>query len=422
MVIDIKIIWKRYMQKKINRDFFITVLTVILPVSMQFFYIRYISYNVDKEIFGNFVLLQTLIAALSYIFIQIPSQAYDRFYNTSKDKVLFLNEFRTILIFVNILSFLCILLYGYLYEKYYFVSLFLLFVLFVLLNNYSFNQKVFLLNLERTKYFYLKLLESTAKFITPLIAYYFYQTLDSFLFGLTIGYLIAFIILMSYMKEYKFQIVVRLDNLKKYFKFAYPILFVSIFTWGISFSDRYFIDFYLTTKDVALYAILAQVAGIGQIVGQIFYLYVNPKVLKMFEENEANALQYLSKMLKYLALVFVLLSIIALVLPNAIYELLIEPSVIGNTYYFYTFMLLIVGIFFTVYQTAYSMYLNLFKKLNILSYIYLAAFLINLVGNFFIDDYGIIAAAISTLVAYFLILLLQIIYIKKLKYSKIYEC
>ena len=77
-----------------------------------------------------------------------------------------------------------------------------------------------------------------------------------------------------------------LENQKKYFKFAYPILFVSIFSWGISFLDRYFIEYFINTEKVAIYAILAQVAGIGQIVGQIYFLYVNPKILKMFEENQ----------------------------------------------------------------------------------------------------------------------------------------
>jgi len=79
---------------------------------LQFIYIRYVSYNIDEEVYGNFILLQTLIVALSYIFLQIPSQAYDRFYNEAKDKISYINEFRTILIFVNILSILLILLYG----------------------------------------------------------------------------------------------------------------------------------------------------------------------------------------------------------------------------------------------------------------------------------------------------------------------
>ena len=58
-------------------------------------------------------------------------------------------------------------------------------------------------------------------------------------------------------------------------------------------------------------------------------------------------------------------------------------------------------------------YIKLFKKVYILSYIYLIAFIVNIIGNLFIKDYGIIAAAISTLVAYIVILLLQIIYVSK---------
>lgn len=403
------------MQIKIDKNLTITFLTVVIPVLMQFIYIRYISYNVEKEIYGNFVLLQTIIVALSYIFIQIPSQAYDRFYNTTKNKIEFVNEFRTILIIVNILSLILIVLYGYIVDKYSMLILFLIFIYFVLLNNYSFNQKVFLLNLERKKYFYLKILESAAKFITPLLAYYYYPSLESFIIGLVVGYLISFIILLTYMQDYKFKIVLNIQNQKKYFRFAYPILFVSIFSWGISFLDRYFIEYFINTEKVAIYAILAQVAGIGQIIGQIYFMYVNPKILKMFEENENNALEYLSKMLKWFGIIFLLLILVSFFIPIQIYEILLEPKIIRDNYYFYTFILLLIGIFATVYQTAFSMYLNLFKKLNILSYIYLIAFIVNIIGNLFIKDYGIIAAAISTLVAYIVILILQMIYVSRYK-------
>lgn len=407
------------MQIKIDKNLTITFFTVAIPILMQFIYIRYISYNVEKEIYGNFVLLQTIIVALSYIFIQIPSQAYDRFYNTTKNKIEFVNEFRTILIIINVLSLMLIVLYGYIVDKYSMLILFLIFIYFVLLNNYSFNQKVFLLNLERKKYFYLKILESAAKFITPLIAYYYYPSLESFIIGLVIGYLISFIILLTYMKDYKFKIVLNIENQKKYFKFAYPILFVSIFSWGISFVDRYFIEYYLNTEKVAIYAILAQVAGIGQIIGQIYFMYVNPKILKMFEENQNSTLAYLSKMLKWLGLIFILLTLVSFFIPIQIYEILLEPKIIRDNYYFYTFIILLISIFATVYQTAFSMYLNLFKKLNILSYIYLIAFIVNVIGNFFIKDYGIIAAAISTLISYVVILGLQMIYISKYKRREI---
>jgi O-antigen/teichoic acid export membrane protein len=142
-------------------------------------------------------------------------------------------------------------------------------------------------------------------------------------------------------------------------------------------------------------------------------MYVNPKILKMFEQNQNSTLAYLSKMLKWLGLIFILLTLVSFFIPIQIYEILLEPKIIRDNYYFYTFILLLIGIFTTVYQTAFSMYLNLFKKLNILSYIYLIAFIVNVIGNFFIKDYGIIAAGISTLVAYIVILLLQILYVSK---------
>ena len=147
----------------INRPLLITMITVAVSTMLQFIYIRYVSYNVDREIYGNFVLLQTLVVALSYIFLQIPAQAYDRFYNQAKDKIAYINEFRTLLILVNIISIFIIVLYGYFIDKFSFEILAILFVYFALLNNYNFNQKIFLLNLERKKYFYLKSIASIRK-------------------------------------------------------------------------------------------------------------------------------------------------------------------------------------------------------------------------------------------------------------------
>lgn len=397
---------------RLKKDFLITVLTVLVPLVMQFFYVRYISYNVDKIDYGNFILLQTLITALSYVFLQIPSQAYDRFYNTTKNKLYFANEFRSLLIIINIISLFIIICYGYFMDKFSYDILLILFFYFVLLNNYSFNQKIFLLNLERKKYFYIKFFEGIAKFVIPVIFYIYEHTLFSFLLGFTVGYTIAFSILHLFMKDYKFYFVFNFNNLKKYFLFAYPFLFISIYSWGIAFSDRYFIEFLSTTENLAIYALLAQVAGFGQIIGQIYTIYVSPKILKQFEEDREQSLIMLKKYLTLLFLIFVFLGIIAFLIPVELYSLLLEPTLIEQSYFFYTFIILLAGIFITIFQTALGMYLNLFKKLGVLSYIYLLAFIINIYGNFYIKEYGILAAAVSTLIAYITILIGQLIYLK----------
>jgi O-antigen/teichoic acid export membrane protein len=118
--------------------------------------------------------------------------------------------------------------------------------------------------------------------------------------------------------------------------------------------------------------------------------------------------------LKILAFIFTLLAVVAYFLPIQVYEILLEPKIISQDYYFLTLIILVIGIFLTVFQTAYSMYLNLFKRLDVLAYIYLIAFIFNILGNLFIKDYGIIAAAISTLVAYSVILIAQVLYVWKI--------
>ena len=398
---------------KFNKDFQITIFTVIITVTMQFLFIRYASYSIAKVDYGNFVLLQTFIAGLSAIFLQIPGQAFDRFYNKSKDKLVFINEFRTILIGINILSLILVALYSFIYDKFSLEILIVLFIYFVLLNNYALNQKIFLLNMDRGKYFYLKILETASKFIFPIIFYYYFQALESILYGIVVGYLFSYTILHIFLKEYKYSFVMKWNNLKKYFLFAYPIMFVSIFTWGISFSDRYFIDYFLTTEDVAIYSLLAMVAGIGSIVGQIYFMYAEPKILKRFEENSDATHKMINAYIIKLIIVFGALGLIAMVLPKFFYTILLEKEIVYDPYYFNTMMILLVAMFVNILHVAHHMHLKLIKRLDVLAYIFLVAFVINLVGNLLIKEYGIMAAALATLIAYIIIFILQIVYISR---------
>ena len=396
-----------------NRDFNITIATVVITVVLQFLFIRYASYGIAKVDYGNFVLLQTLIAGLSAMFLQIPGQAFDRFYNQQIDKVMFVNEFRTMLIGINILSVFIIILYGFIYSKFSFEVLAIMFLYFVLLNNYALNQKVFLLNMQRGKYFYLKVLEASSKFLFPIVAYFYYQTLESLLVGIVVGYLFSYAVLIYFLKGYPYTLVFKWDNLKKYFLFAYPVVFVSIFTWGISFSDRYFIDYYKSTEDVAIYSLLAMVAAIGAIVGQVYFMYAEPKILKLYEEDPHATFAMIGGYLKKLTMVFAFMSLVAVLLPKGIYTILLEKEVVYNDYYFQTMMILLVAIFINILHIAHHMYLKLLKRLDILAYVLFVALVVNLIGNMFIAKYGIMAAAISTLLAYITILVLQMVYVSR---------
>ena len=113
-----------------------------------------------------------------------------------------------------------------------------------------------------------------------------------------------------------------------------------------------------------------------------------------------------------LSIIFSFLLIIMLVLPKGFWTILVEPEIVNDSYYFLSMIFLTIGIFINVLHVALRVYLKLFKSLHILALMLLIALIVNLIGNLFIDQYGIIAAALSTLLAYLSILIMEICYIQ----------
>ena len=401
-----------------NKSLLISILTILITVSLQLIFIRYASYSIEKIDYGNFILIQTLLSGLMLLFLQMPIQSFDRFYNQSTNKESIINEFKTIVLFLSGMSIFTIMLYGIILEKFSNELLLIVYFLFMLISYFAITQRIFLLKIERKKYLYFRIFEALSKFLLPIIFYIYFTSLKSLLLGMTIGYTISLIILSLYTQEYSIKYQINWDNLKKYLIYSYPIFFFSIFNWGITFSDRYFIEYFLSTEDLAIYGLLGMSAAIGQIFGQIYSIYAEPIILKLYETNKEEAYIQLNKYLLILLNIFIVLIIIFLILPKSIYTVLLEPKLVYDSYYFQTMLLLIITIFIGVLHTAHHMYFKLLKKLNILAYIYLIALFINLFGNLYILDYGIIAASISTLISYLVILTCQSIYISSILRKK----
>lgn len=403
-----------------NKSFLLSIVSVGIPLLFQLFYVRFVSYEVDKQIYGNFILLSALIYGLSQILLSIPGQAFSRFYNTHNDKNYFINEFRTYLLAVNTLSIFAIGIIYFFYKDRFSTEIYiLLYILFALFNNYTFNQKIFLLSLEREKYLILKVFEGAAKFLFPLFIYFFYKTLESFLAGIVLGYIVSFLILVKYLKHIPFQFSFNIKNQIKYFLFAYPILISSIFSWGMSFSDRFFIDIFLTPKDVAIYSLLAQFSAFGQVLATIYGIYVNPIILNKFEKNHEEGVLLLRYYLKKFFIVLIGTFCIILLIPIDVLSIFLQKEIISDDYLYATFLLLTLGVLLTVFQTAMSLYFVLYKKLHIHATIFGIAAVINFGLNFFIADYGIIMAAIATLIAYTILNVLIILWIKNFEQKSV---
>jgi len=379
---------------------FISILTVLLPLIFQLAYIKYISYNVNQNIYGDFILLSSFVILLTQVFLSLLMQAFGRFYHASK-KIDFINEFRTYLIIVNVLSLLVFYIFYLFYGVRFEIKIYLfIYLLFILSNSYALNQQLFLLNLERKKYFILKIFEGSAKFIVPIIGYYYFPTLNGLVAGIVVGYLISFSLIASFLKEYPFKITFNLVNHKKYFKYAYPMIFTALSSWSISFSDRYFIDYFLDTKEVAVYSLLSQLAGFAQIAGMIYATYVVPKVLSMYNSDQMQAYRLLRKYLKDFVLSLIVLFIIFLLLPKELFVIFVKKDIIADSYYSSVLTILVLSVFLTILQTAVSLYFVLFKKLFIYAVFFIIAAFINIIINFSISEYGIIAAAYSTVISY----------------------
>lgn len=390
----------------------VSILTVIIPMIFQLLYIRYVSYSIPKSIYGDFIILTTFILALSQIFLSLPMQAFSRFYNSS-EKNSFINEFRSYLFFINIICIpMVYLFYLHYSDRFDFKIYIFIYIFFIVSNNFILNQQIFLLNLDRKKYLFLKIFEGSAKYLLPIVYYYIYETLESLLIGLLIGYVLSFSLIYVYLKNYKFKFTFNFNNQKKYFLYAYPMIFTSVSSWSITFGDRFFIDYFLNTSYVAIYSILSQFAGFSQIIGTIYAIYVTPIILKDFEKNGNNTFELLDKYLKIFVIILILLFFIFLLLPRNTYILFIEKNIILNDDYYILFIVLVLGSFLTVFQTALSLYFVLLKKLKIHAIFFTIAAIINIILNFYIKDYGLIIAGLSTLFAYIFLSLSIIFWIK----------
>jgi O-antigen/teichoic acid export membrane protein len=396
-----------------NKALLLTILTALVPLVFQVLYLRFISYEVDKKVYGEFIILSSFIYGLSQIFLSIPGQAFSRFYNTVENKTYFINEFRTYLIIINIISIFMVyglyLIYGDRFDVLIYILIYFLFGVF---NNYSFNQKIFLLSLERGKYFILKILEASAKYLFPLFMYYKFRTLESFIVGIVLGYILSFIFLLYYVKGFPFKVEFNLENQKKYFIYAYPIVFSAIFSWSMSFSDRYFIDYFLDIEDVAIYSILTQVSAFGMIIASVYGMYINPIILKKYEKSADMAFIKLKAYLKQYVTILLLAFSCVFIIPIELFEIVIEKKIINSEYYYMTYIILFTSVLFNILQMALSLYFVLLKKLNVLAKMFFIVAVLNIIVNFFIPLFGIIAAAVSTLISYMVLVLLIVIWLR----------
>jgi len=385
----------------LNKGIKYTLLTVIVPILLQIYFLHYISFNVPKALFGDFTVIYVFIFAIVQLFTSIPLQSLNRFYNEASCKEEYINEYRTIGLYLSVVSCLSVLvMFGLYRERFSLLEYAYAASLLLILVNYAIGQQIFLINLQRVHYFYLKAAEGAAKFAIPLIFYQLYGGVDSLLLGMLIGYIISYIMFIYLGRNVKFESKLVFVNLKKYTKYAYPIVFSTVASLIITFSDRFFVDYYAGVEKLGIYSVLCQFAGFAQVIGIAYATYTTPILLKQFEESPTKALIKVKKYLLVLFLMLTLLYLIFLAVPKFILAMLVSPDIIYEQEFYLTFSLIVASVFLAVFQTALSIYFVFYKRLLIHAGAFFAVAVLNFAINFGIEKYGMIMAAISTLIAY----------------------
>ena len=394
-----------------NKALVLSGLTVIVPILIKVFAIKFISENIELNIYGIVAIIETITLGLTQVLLSVPVQSFNRFYNESKNKEKIINEFKTSIYLSSLLIILILPpLYILSFEHISINSLMLSVLYALLINNYTSKQNILIISFKRKIYMIFQLCESLTKISFPIIGYLFLRNLEGYLLGLVLSSLAmnAFITINT---KSNFKRLIRISDFKKYFLFSYPILITTFAAWSISFSDRILIKTFISDDTLGKYSLLAQLAAMGQILGSIFTLYVNPIILELYESNKKEAYLKLSNYLIKLLFLSLLVLIFIILLPIDFISLFINKTIINENYY--AFIILVASIIFAVLQNSISLYFVLEKKLLLHAKFYIIVAIINITLNFSLLSYGIIGLSIATLVSYILLtILMTLVFIK----------
>jgi len=200
------------------------------------------------------------------------------------------------------------------------------------------------------------------------------------------------------------------SRIKQYLSFGVPTIPGNLGFWVVQSSDRYLIGYFLGITSVGYYAA-------GYTLGNILMLFLTPLsflltpvLSKLYDENKINEVKIcLSYSLKYFLMVAIPSVFGLSVLARQLLTIL-STTEIASQGHLIT-ILITISILFFGGRVVTSQILALVKKTNISSTIWISAAIVNFGLNFiFIPHFGILGAAITTLIAFTLAFSLTLFY------------
>ena len=407
-------------QKFTKNIIYIAIITIALALQ-KFFLIPILTKNLGTELYGvwtNIINTVLLLCAVGSIGM---GPTIVRFFSGENDKKKISKDFLLIFIFVffstTLLSVLC-----YLFSS--------TIALYILQNiNYAFLIKIscILIILESWNAIIITLYKALKLFKTYTYIYVSYAIAELFFFwyilsnnlGL-ISLIIASIILKALLVIVGLSItklklglyMPTTKRIKTYLLYGLPLTLTPFYNWVIRVSDQYIIGFFYGAKQIGIYSLHYSLAFLLFNLTYIALFVLSPTITRFWEENKLQELrEFMNFSYKY---------IMMLLIPSIIGYFVLYDGVIINiatSEFISTNILLLVLALTIIFASIYSLSQNilfLLKKTKIINYITLSGAIFNIILNIILVPYiGILGAAVSTLITFTILMILNLIYTRK---------
>ncbi|MFH4530043.1 oligosaccharide flippase family protein [Vibrio diabolicus] len=245
-------------------------------------------------------------------------------------------------------------------------------------------------------------------FISTLFLLYIGLGYESRIFGIALAYALVAVFISSRDGFLTFKKAKKDNFSKDAIKFGIGILPNALSWWCRGNLDKFLILYFLTVNEVGEYTIYLQMSLFVIILGNAINNAYQPQIFKLLERSESEIAKKL--ILKMSVVTVILCSTITLIFPYIITSI-ISPEHFSNVNIFYLLCLGNMVRCAMVYNSNYYYYYSFTKQLSSISLVGLASHvLLGIVGLYFCGLYGL---AISTLITYIFIFILQYIYSSK---------
>lgn len=252
-------------------------------------------------------------------------------------------------------------------------------------------------------------------FLVSYFALYGYS-ISFVVIGILIAQIIVFLMALAFITSHIGFKIPKLLNIKEYLSLGLPTISSTLSYWVVTSSDRYIISFLLGTTFVGYYSPSYTLGNLIVMLIFPFNVLLFPLLSKYYDENKIDDVRiFLKYSFKYFLALAVPSAVGLSVLSNIIVQVISTPEIASNGYFvtpFVALSALLYGI--------YSIILNILllnKKTKVMSMIWTIAAILNIILNFaMIPSFGILGAAIATLIAYIIAFVITVFY--SLKYFK----